>query len=66
MSDKAVFGNLVSEYQNCLNRYYDKFLEGKDISIENICEGFLEKIKNYGNFYSEFIQEYKNEKAKLD
>jgi hypothetical protein len=66
MSDRKEFNSLVNEYQACLNSHYDKFLEGEVIQIDNICKEYLDKIKTYGNFYSEFLQEYKNEKAKLD
>jgi hypothetical protein len=66
MSDRDEFAKLVNNYQNCLNSHYDKFLESEDIEIENICKEHFDKIKTYGNLFSEFMQEYKNEKSKLN
>ncbi len=66
MSDRNEFSKLVNDYQACLNNHYDKFLEGEKIEIENVCKEYFDKIKTYGDFYPEFVKEYKNEKNKLD
>jgi hypothetical protein len=52
MSDKRKeFFNLNEEYQKCLNNFYDKFLDGEEVQLENLCDDILKKMKETGNFY---------------
>jgi len=52
MSEKRKeFFNLNEEYQKCLNNFYEKFLDGEEIQIDNICEDILNKMKETGDFY---------------
>jgi hypothetical protein len=60
MSDKRKeFFKLNSEYQKCLNDHYDKFLEGKDVKLDNeICADILKKMKETGDFYQKMHKEF--------
>lgn len=59
MSNKKDFIKLNVEYQKCLNEFYDKFLEGKDVEIDNnLCSDILEKMKSMGDFYKNIYNEF--------
>jgi hypothetical protein len=61
MSDlKKKFFELNSEYSKCLNEHYDKFFEGQNIDINNICHEQLEKLKQTGDFYQNMEKEFGN------
>jgi len=62
--EKSEFIALNEEYQKCLNQYYDKFFDGKDVNFENICQEQLEKMKNIGNYYNYAMNEYQDFKSK--
>jgi hypothetical protein len=56
---RSEFFKLNEEYQKCLNQYYDKFLDGHDVEInDNICLEILEKMKQKGDFYKNMKKEY--------
>lgn len=61
MSDqRKLFFELNNEYQECLNHFYDKFLEGKDVNLDNnICNDILNKMKATGSFYEDMNKEFK-------
>jgi hypothetical protein len=61
MSDlKKKFFELNAEYSKCLNEHYDKFLEGQNIDMNNICLEQLEKLKQTGDFYQNMEKEFGN------
>ena len=60
-SQDQVFKELNSDYQKCLNNFYDKFFEGTDNSNEdysNICSTILEKMKGTSNLYDKMSIEF--------
>lgn len=63
MSDKRKeFFKLNEEYQRCLNSFYEKFLDGEEVHIENVCEDILQKMKETGEFYKNMNSEYDKHK----
>jgi hypothetical protein len=61
MSDlKKKFFELNSEYSKCLNEHYDKFFEGQNIDMNNICQEQLDKLKQTGDFYKNMDKEFSN------
>lgn len=56
--ERKEFARLNLEYQKCLNQYYDKFFEGEDIQLDNVCIEELEKLKKVGDYYKNMTKEY--------
>jgi len=62
--EKTEFTELNDEYQKCLNQYYDKFFDGKNVNFENICTEQLEKLQSKGSYYKNAFAEYEDFKTK--
>ena len=59
MSDKRKeYFRINEEYQKCLNDYYEKFLDGEEVEIDQICGDILNKMKETGAFYKDMNNEY--------
>lgn len=57
---KKDFQILNVRYQECLNKYYDDFFEGKTVNFENnLCNKILEEMKTKGNYWKLMSNEYK-------
>jgi hypothetical protein len=63
-SDEELY-DLNKEYQTCLNKYYDLFLDGKLKEIKNVCSPEFSKLKEHATFkeiaksFEKYIKEHK-------
>lgn len=57
ISDEDKFKELNREYQVCLNQYYDKFFDNKQVELENVCLDIKEKMMKTGDLYAKMMGE---------
>ena len=64
------FNNLAKKYQECLNTYYDKYLNGVIVNLDNsICSEYRNNLKTFKYFKEmedSFQDHLKNKNIKLD